>query len=320
MNYYRNLIEQKQIMYADILNRETIVADDVAIVFTDVEAGWFDASVVVNGVEEYMFSFSDINEDIYDFVDWLEKCACRHNAQASVYIDCEFEQMSFTIEKLPKDYHRADCASYGLLWWYNDDAENHCIQYCIVNISQFVSKTYMALLYTTITKRFKILAWWQDRRMRENDLLSSSPFDGYEFLQMNDLSELVSNQLQLLFYNNIRSIRLDELAFEMEKSRIFKPKEEIVDIVFLQRINDKYILRDINGKEYKSVKISDLSGCIINDAIKMRKQLPENISLFCSGFEVSVKQRAPDVNDQTPYSQNIPILIPYGSKNLRLQF
>lgn len=320
MNYYLNLIEQKHKMYLDIISREKLVADDVVIAFPDVEAGWFDASIVVNQTEEYLFSFSDINEDIYDFVGWLEATGCNDNTQTSVYIDCEFERLAFTLEKLPTHNHQTNYASLGLLWWYNDYAEVHQIHYSIVNITQFVAKTYLALVQTAISKRFKILAWWNDEFMRNDDDLSHSEYESYEFLEIEETPELISNRLQLLFYNKIRRKRLDELLFDVQYQYACKTQYEIVDIVVMQHEGNKYLLQDLNGDKYSVVSAPEFSDDIIKDAIKLRACLPENIILFCSSFSVDVTRRAPEVNDQTPYNQIVPLLIPLGAVKAKPNF
>lgn len=318
MNNYLNILEQKQKMYTDILGRDKLVADEVVIAFPDIEAGWFDASVVVNGVEEYMISFSDINKDIYEFVDWLRRCACYDYTHESVYIDCEFEQLTFTIEKLPTEYNRISYASLGLLWWFDDNAKEKRIQYGVINIAEFVAKTYMALLHASISNRFEILAWWQDEYMREDEEMSKSEYDGYEFLELKDKPELVSNRLQLLFYNKIRNRDLDELAFETSFKNRYSQESEVENVVFIRTINGQYKLHDINCRDYTDVLLPLPSGNIISDAIRIRETLPENISLFCSDYIIKVIHRASDVKDQTPYEQAVPILIPYGAKKLNV--
>lgn len=315
-------------MYNELLSREKLVAQNVVFAFTEVEFGWFDTSIVVNCQEAYFFSFSDINEDLHCFVEWLCDITS-FKTQSTIDIDCEREIVSLTLERLPKDSERTSAASLGLLWWYNELESSPKIQYCVVDIERFVAKTYMALINVALTKRFNILAYWDDKFMSHDDELSNSELDGYEFIEVASSPEVVSNRLQLLFFNKITRQRLNGYPF----GSVYAIKNpEISDVIFLDEGANGITIRDLNGHHFntfrelgdaKSIKLTlPKSESLAGVAFSLRKQLPESIAVFCSHFTIEVESRHPDVLKQKPFALYIPILIPskVNQKNFNLNF
>lgn len=295
---YKDFLTQKVKMYEEVMSRQRLVADDVVMAFPDVNAGWFDTSIVVNNVEAYFFCFSDINDCLYEFVDWLATCLKYDTTEASVSIDCETEHVVLNMENLPVDQGHVRYASLGLLWWYDDSEREPQIQYCVVNIQQFISRTYMALLHCAISLRYRILAWWNDEFMRTVNNPDLLKYDCADFLEMETQPNDLSKRTQLLFYNKIKNLDLNDMVVDNRHWPRDPRKWNTVDVYFLQ--SDQLV--DFTGRE-----IPDIDATA--DIQQIKRALPDGIALFAGRFDINVTRRHPDVKNQTPYTLQVPILI-----------